>query len=256
MKLRLISDLHTEFWKADNIAKVSKIFAKELPPLPTDPETTLVLAGDTGSLHRPTQYCWLLDIAAERFKHVVWVGGNHEWYGGSWVTDQKFYQKELDKRKIFYDFENEIEGVTFICTTLWTDFEKENPLLMQEARVRMNDYRQIEHLSVDAVLAEHKILLEKIRSSLEKRREKTVVVTHHAPSFQSIHDDYRTDRLNGCYASDLEYLMLQYEPAFWLHGHVHMYKNYFVGKTNVVCNPLGYRGYEKNNHKKELILEI
>lgn len=53
------------------------------------------------------------------------------------------------------------------------------------------------------------------------RGRNTVVVTHHAPSGQSISPEFKDDPLSGCYASNLEDLIVETQPAVWIHGHVH-----------------------------------
>jgi Icc-related predicted phosphoesterase len=70
---------------------------------------------------------------------------------------------------------------------------------------------------------------------------KTVVVTHHAPSSQSVHPRYARDLLTPAFASSLENLMDGGDrPALWLDGHMHKSYDYEVYGTRVVCNPRGY----------------
>ncbi|HHJ15617.1 MAG TPA: hypothetical protein ENJ80_02855 [Gammaproteobacteria bacterium] len=68
----------------------------------------------------------------------------------------------------------------------------------------------------------------------------TVVVTHHAPSSQSVHPRYARDLLTRAFASNLEHLMAGDRAAAWVHGHMHESFDYKVHGTRVVCNPRGY----------------
>jgi Icc-related predicted phosphoesterase len=68
----------------------------------------------------------------------------------------------------------------------------------------------------------------------------SVVVTHHAPSFRSISPEFAKSPLNPGFASDLEKFILKHSPEIWIHGHIHESADYQIGKTRVVCNPLGY----------------
>jgi Icc-related predicted phosphoesterase len=72
------------------------------------------------------------------------------------------------------------------------------------------------------------------------------VVTHHAPSARSLRGDYTEGLTPAMYASDLEPLVLAYQPELWLHGHVHRSSDYMIGAARVVCNPRGYFGHEVN----------
>ena len=74
-----------------------------------------------------------------------------------------------------------------------------------------------------------------------------VVLTHHAPSYQSLHPRYAGDsELNAAYMSNLESLIDEILPQVWFHGHVHTSFDYMVGDTRVLCNPRGYHRYEEN----------
>ncbi|WP_215884515.1 hypothetical protein [Acidithiobacillus sulfurivorans] len=37
-----------------------------------------------------------------------------------------------------------------------------------------------------------------------------------------------------------EHRIQRWQPAIWIHGHVHDRMNYRIGKTRVLCNPWGY----------------
>lgn len=80
-----------------------------------------------------------------------------------------------------------------------------------------------------------------------------IVMTHFAPSWQSISPDYGSSELNGYYASDLEDLILRKRPALWVHGHIHYRSEYRIGDTRVICNPARYKG---TDHDPKLLIEL
>jgi Icc-related predicted phosphoesterase len=92
---------------------------------------------------------------------------------------------------------------------------------------------------------DHKRMLDYIRI-VTQDPGKYVVVGHHAPSSQSVADIYRHDTLmNGAFRSDLEEFILDRpQIRLWVHGHMHNNSNYWIGETQVVCNPRGYVGHE------------
>ncbi|OZB36293.1 MAG: hypothetical protein B7X44_06560 [Halothiobacillus sp. 15-55-196] len=77
---------------------------------------------------------------------------------------------------------------------------------------------------------------------------KTVVVTHHAPSKESIDQKGKEEvgealaRLSrdAMYASHLDHLVERAD--LWIHGHTHVSLDYPIGKGRVVSNPRGYGG--------------
>jgi Icc-related predicted phosphoesterase len=68
----------------------------------------------------------------------------------------------------------------------------------------------------------------------------TVVVTHMAPSDQSITQNFKADPISAAYASHLDKWVQQVD--LWVHGHTHNSLDYRIGRARVVCNPLGYPG--------------
>ena len=91
--------------------------------------------------------------------------------------------------------------------------------------------------------------------------KKIVVITHHAPSEQSISAIYKNDHLNPAFASNLEDFILGYPNIkLWCHGHIHTASDYKIGECRVICNPRGYAKYyesaEQTGFTKDLIVEI
>lgn len=200
-------------------------------------------------------------------KPVIYVLGNHEYYKGTYPkTLNKI--KALAKDSNVHVLENdsvEINNVVFHGATLWTDFSlfgnpREYGVICQS---KMNDYKKIRRdptysklRSIDTYRI-HNESLGWLNESLTKNSGKTnVVVTHHAPSLKSVPEKYKHDPITAAYASNLEYLIMKYQPELWIHGHIHTPINYNIGKTKVVCNPCGYIDEEYNGYEKELFEEL
>jgi predicted phosphodiesterase len=146
-----------------------------------------------------------------------------------------------------------IKDWVFLGATLWTDFRNENALEMMEAQNCMNDYKVIRigsnyrKMNPDDTLGFHKKSKLFLQQKLEHFRDtKTWVLTHHGPSYQSVHPKYRSAGIaNGAYVSDLDDLILNNpQVKYWSHGHTHESLDYKIGDCRVVCNPRGYyNGY-------------
>lgn len=198
----------------------------------------------------------------------MFVAGNHEFYGGSIVEDIRAAKLE-DVYPRLHFLENgkvEIDGVLFVGGTLWSDFRifSRNPeVAMSYARSGMNDFKHIKltkrpyrkFLPIDAY-RKHQETRQYLAAELCKRAtQTTVVVTHHAPSPRSISAPFRFDPLSGCYASDLEDLILETQPSLWVHGHVHHRNDYVLGATRVISNPRGYPG-EASQFDPQFFVEV
>ena len=101
-----------------------------------------------------------------------------------------------------------------------------------------------------------------LASKLAKPHDgKTVVVTHHLPSMQSVAERFKASPLSAAFASNLDHLVERAD--LWIHGHTHDNFDYRLGKCRVVCNPRGYvrERYERTEvenktFKPELVVEL
>lgn len=251
MYFRLFSDIHLEFGSFT------------IPHLDTDSDTVLVLAGDIAVASKPNQYQEFILDAVSRFKHVIWIPGNHEHYHGSMVRSLVKMKRACGEHPNLSIINNEtvvLDNVAFVCSTLWTDLANGNPLMMMQVEAQfggMTDYKLIRigpkdlpykrKIRAEDILREHKIGLKFITEEIANQHElgrKVVVVTHHGPSWQSIDAYFHGDSMNAAYVSALDGLILDLQPAYWLHGHVHCAHDYNIENTNVLVNPRGYVGQE------------
>ena len=198
MKLHILSDLHLSF------------SGLEVPRTDAD---VVILAGD---IARPAQaMAWAAGFA----KPVLYVPGNHEFYGGS-ISGTVRELKRLSARTIVRVLDDDavvIDGVRFLGTTLWTDFMlfgagEGRELAISEALSFMRDFSRIHlHETSDALFqpADSAALFNHHAGWLAARLSEpfpgpTVVITHHAPSHRSIHPRFADSPLNACFVSDAE----------------------------------------------------
>jgi len=234
MKIQLASDLHLEF--------IAKRFPDERLICPAPGADVLVLAGD---IHVGTN-------APKLFRDwpvpVVYLAGNHEFYGHEWQETRIALRRECVEQGIHF-LDNDIfeyQGIRLVGSTLWTDFKlrgQPQGHQMLEAEQRMNDYYRIRSksglLRAEDTLGDHQRSVRWLREVLnDSDLDRTVVVTHHAPHALSINPKYVGDPVNAAFASDLTDLLFQ--TRLWLHGHTHDSCRYQVGRCQVVSNPAGY----------------
>lgn len=271
LKIKPISDIHTEFGDFT------------IAPADDDENTTLVLAGDIGIVHKPSQledvYGPFIERCGHQFKQVVLVMGNHEHYGGSFLRTQEKLQGELNRRKLsnvhlLDRMSVVIDDVAFIGATLWTDCDNGSPHAtylwngMSDSRLirtgsSVDPYAR-KFLATDTA-AEHfksKRYIEDSVALYKKQGLKTVVVVHHGVTTQSVADKFKGDSLNMFFVSDMTLDMMDINPDLVIHGHTHSFFDYYVDntqqicQTRVVCNPRGYVGHEHTGFDESLILEV
>ena len=263
MKISVCSDLHLE--------------VKELVLENVDNATVLVLAGDicvANSLgdrgnfednwfnNKSQTYHRFFQDCCQKWPHVIFIMGNHEHYHGDYANTLQHLRAQLGYLSNLQILEQElaiIDGVTFVCGTLWTNMNSGSPSTMMVTQGMMNDFRCVDnsltpHISgrpsrftpLDSIYA-HQDMLKYIEFMTEgKWYDKFVVVSHHGPSRRSTHPRYAHERdMNGAFTSDLDYFIEAHPQIYlWIHGHTHDPWDYFVGSTRIVCNPRGYAGHE------------
>lgn len=240
----------------------------------------LIMAGDimeAGHLRRADnakkdtfladRYRRFINEELVKYRHVIYVAGNHEHYGNSYNDTHDRIKRELPDNVRFLEGETfKIEDVNFFGGTLWTDMNKGDPITASTLKQGMADFSGAikfgDGVRVDTLYGDsywtnkftpayakgifHETM-EKLKQFVESiPDEKVVVVTHHAPTELSI-DPYYKDQyhMNGGYHSRLGDFILDHPNIkVWCHGHMHNFTDYMIGDTRVLANPRGYKGYE------------
>ena len=201
------------------------------------------------------------EFECAKYKKVFYVMGNHEHYHGKfWKTYTEIKNVLPANVTLLENQCEEYEGVLFVGATLWTDMNRSDPITLAMMKDYMNDYRVITY-QYPQYNAYHKMRpVDTVKMHYESKNyiEQTVrdhpdmpvvVITHMAPTFESVHPKYRHEpQSNGAYASDLSNLILDNTNIrAWVHGHMHDPVFYDVGTCRVHCNPRGYLPWEGGN---------
>lgn len=271
--LRPINDLHLDFYVPKNIAQLEESLWYPIE-LETDKETALIISGDlwhSKKFLNFNHFSWLAKIS-QKFLYVIFVLGNHDLWRGNIPKDYIDVKNEIKVQGLTNVFllQDEsliLEGVLFNGATLWTDFNSEPYILMKAKEIMRNDYKSIRYGSVyDKLKAQHireahihsrNFIFEHAKKTEEIR--KNVVITHHAPSYLSIAQEYQNDNYhveNHLDFSNLDDKIKSSNIDFWFHGHTHEFKDYFIGNTHIINNPLGYYGHQKTGFQEKLIFAI
>jgi len=259
MNIQVFSDLHVDVSRP--------------PPITIGAEVdVVVVAGDTAE-GAGNAFVALRHIVPERIP-IVMVMGNHEYYHHC-LPDELALARELAPSLNVHLLENnsvvpEFSGirVRFVGCTLWTDYRlfgaNNAATAMRAARYGLNDHRLISwhknpwrRFRPEEALLTHTaskaFLIETLATPFAGP---TIVVTHHAPQWLSVHPQYRSDLLTAAFVSDLSDLIMEFQPNLWVHGHVHSSFDYAVGgKTRVLCNPRAYPG-ENPNFNPSLVVKV
>ena len=281
MKFLVLSDLHLEF-------------GSFTPPADVEYDA-VILAGDIHAPgHKVVTWARRESIFGTE-KPVIFVPGNHEFYGTCMQTELRLLQEAavgtnvhiMDRSEIILD--DPAGGrVRILGCTLWTDFQL--PFLagdgmtsdvgraLTTANRRLNDFNQINveyserannfrtkrrTFTAEDSLARHWIdrswLLGQLANPFDSA---TVVISHHAPCAGSVHPQFEGDSLTPAFVSDLpgETFFHPFQDVTWIHGHTHSSFDYSKKSTRIISNPRGYRlpngTFENPEFNPRLVVEV
>jgi len=274
MKIHLISDIHNEI----EVVKT---------PMPKGTDV-VVLAGDIHAGEKGVQ--WAQDNYGTDVP-IVYVAGNHEFYGNDLSIVEEIEEAVAGTNVRFLDNSSTvIDGVRFVGSTLWTSFNDwSDKEVINFLHSGMNDYRKIkaawffdedesriiEAQKFDLALTEklfaenhfrlrpvityllHKEGMRYLEKAMEESFDgKTVVVTHHAPSYKSV--GYYKEAYEDAYATSLEHFICNHKSAIdvWFHGHLHKPVHYWIDGVPIVSNPRDYPMYGKYGNSQEFLYEL
>ena len=250
MIIQLLSDLHLEVHPHDR-------------PPPAPGADLLVLAGDIGSYQAGSQLTDP-DFGLGRFSPrqgwptpVLYVPGNHEYDGLAYDEAHTRLRETCERLGITW-LEREvivIDGVRFVGTTLWSDFEALVPLqgpLSEQMKAREKALRAAnfylrknstlrggEHLLAEDLQVLGRECQAWLRQALATPFDgTTVVVTHFAPSLRSADPRYGLTPGTAGFCNALDDLLTH--AQWWLHGQLHCPQDYTHNGCRVVANTLGY----------------
>lgn len=260
--MRLYSDLHQEhkFGKF----KINKTIDEE--------NQILILAGDIAHMKDIIngEYDNFFNELNHRFYKIFYIMGNHEYYekftfGDKKASDKiKNYFSKFEKVNILDRYSNpvDVDGVLFVGATLFTDLNKMPPSLIEKSS---NDFKLIKYVNEGRYskfkpnhwLREFNLDFSYIAKVVKNNNDKKIVViTHHAvseKSFDFVEDP--TSNYTEFYRSKLDNFIKDNDNIiFWAYGHIHTKEDFYVGKTRIKSNPIGYE--KINDDEKESIINI
>ncbi len=256
---RLISDTHMELTRKNFV---------RLPSLPSDADTVLILAGDIGTWKQVTS--WMIAIK-QQFAQIIWVAGNHEYYGQEMGFMQRQIRRRLAGHENLHFLENdylELDNCLLVGATLWTDMGDDDPQAMAVCAQYMNDYHNISLgdvedkrlLTPQDTMSLHRTSLAYFEQVIGHATKPVIIISHHAPSFSTVTDEdigFFDDRIQCAYASNLyDWLDARKRKVVaWCHGHTHKSMTYRLADVPVLTNAKGYHN-EKTGFKADWVFTL
>ena len=274
MKARLVSDLHIDVNRDGNFG----FRHKECD--------VLFIAGDIAGDYRREEK-FLNGLATDLTCPIFVVAGNHLGYDyyknqaleGLWeikpnpLEGEKLWsinhiKKNVPENVHYLDNDYvELENYIVFGGCMYSDYKlyPNEDLSKRSGEMYLNDFRYVRihdkklkvvrPINTDDYQNLHKKFVQKLKKCIKETDKDIIVLSHFAPSIQSISDKYLDQGnvyLNASYASNMEDFILQNERIkYWHHGHVHDSFDYMIGQCRVICSPYGYSGREQKVSPKK-----
>src|ERR1700739_2263012 len=229
MKAQLMSDLHTEFYYGQSMDMLQRLeFEPNLD--------VLFLVGDIiVPKAQPLGECRdVFSFLASKARYVLYTVGNHEYYNSEHKEEVDDTLRELMPSNFIW-LDNSaffLDGTHFYGGAVWFPDHAMNKL--SESHITALSSIRDTHEWVYQSNAFFELNAKRVLT------ERTIVLTHHLPSNLSTPKRYAESTINRFFVSDETPLIIDKQPRLWVHGHTHYSCEYLIGKTKVVCNPLGY----------------
>ena len=242
MRIIPISDLHVDKMRPGTLEEM-------IEAIPSDIDV-LVVAGDVSD--SAGRIPSLFQVLCERFKDVIYVLGNHEYYHNSVEDLHDIMNRQVDMYTNLHWLDNStvtLGGVRFVGSTLWFPFQESNKAYERP----MSDFGQIPEFR-EWVYGENQKAQDFLQDTV---CPDDVVITHFLPSDRSVAHQYMASPFNRFFVCPMDSLVEEVQPRYWIHGHTHSACLYKINKTSVVCNPFGYEIIDEvSGFCPWLILEI
>ena len=237
--MNVISDVHFDY--RENIYSneiIAALFEKDTS------QRILIIAGDLGSPLQENYFDFLAKCSA-KWKHVLLVAGNHEYYNEFGLSMEKIESiirsgTEKMPNVIFLQKSSVIiDGIRYLGCTLWSQIDLEKAeILERTVRDFSRIYVKRMRMTAEKMLRLHLDHLSWLEEELKNQEHKTVVITHHPPLRELIHEKYKIyEDLASAFSSDLS--RLQHDNiSEWVSGHTHTRTEFVLGATKYTTNSI------------------
>lgn len=246
LEFQYASDLHIEHVNSFSDKTWESMLVPSAP--------NLILCGDIGSASNPIQLVHFLTWCKNKWDNVIYVPGNHEYYGTSIKYGNKVINDICGKLSVHYLNPGfiKIDNVIIMGCALWSHIPEDEARII---KYKLNDFRQIDEHSTsyhNGLFEYHKRFLEDNLAELSKQPDvRFIIATHHCPdrnltkmltATRSTFSGPETYDLSAAFGTDITKRFQKYSPKIiaWIYGHTHLNMSETINDIRVICNQHGY----------------
>lgn len=279
MKINYVSDLHIDshLFIGDDLetlvnnplssetrGKIEAFFHRIRPYVMGE---ILLIGGDLSNFNHSS--IAFLKYAVEVYgeKKVILVHGNHDLYIFDRINYETYKVNSFNRLREFKDACEKIgavfldgdsvtvDGVKIAGCGMWYDnyfadseFNMDDSMMRYRWSLYMNDYTHIRVKGERGLMYNGGYTFDYLKYA-RKQEEKLVqiysdakvILTHIAPTFKHFTHKYDTISESTFYQFDGRRFLNEHDERVWVFGHTHETHDFKIGKTRLLCNPIGYK---------------
>ena len=198
VRVQIMSDLHIEY-KNDDVPDISDYIIPGAE--------ILILAGDIGSLYKYNQLKSFLENICKKFKIVLYIPGNHEFYiqenfspESMTILKEKLVtlEKDIENLHILNGKSVVIENYCIAGCTLWSNPKCKIPSFLSRIQgINTHNYKRMHEMDLQYI--------NRMISYCKDKKYEFTLITHHPPSFRALDGSRKRKKFQSLYATNLEY---------------------------------------------------
>ena len=208
MKYYYISDIHLEWLNKYKVKSILKSFDS------LTKEDTIIFNGDICS--PKYQLDFLISYLTNKVDHIIYVAGNHEYYGSS-IQEIDNYITSLEDKYLNFSFLNNkkivVNGVEILGGTGWSN-------ILNQRVGSLNDLKTIKNMSPERMTKLHEEFVLFLKTNIDSNKNQ-VIVSHFLPSSGVITEYHKNSELNFYFCNGVYDKNYELSPKYWLYGHDH-----------------------------------
>lgn len=214
----------------------------------------LVLNGDICSLYHYEELVKFISEIHTKYKHIIYVPGNHEYYKPKNVESicfTRLYQRldnlsnKFNNLSVLDNNSIVINDTLFSGCTLWSHSYYPLPPFVRISGMNQQIYNKKNSSSIN--------FLKKSINYANNNNLKHVIITHYPPSKICEKSKNKYDKYKSLYYNNLDFLFSN--ELTWIYGHTHYNIDTIVDNTRLVSNQYGKKGKYGNSYDKSFIID-
>ena len=204
---------------------------------PVNDADIIVAAGDIGIYNQGID--WLKSLN----KPVIYVAGNHEFYGHEYHDTLEMIRAQCIGSQVRFLDNNRFifQGVRFFGSTMWADLYVDGDEKAAALGETLNDFKKINLSDRCFDTQDFSQLHQVSKQWLEKELPSRFQVKQLSLLIMRPHYGAGMISPNAlkklAYCNDLKSLLHEYDIAAWFHGHVHSTVDYRISGARILCKP-------------------